>query len=228
VQEVKIENGMFDAQIGHGNGTVTNTVIRTGNNSVHGAAYYVFQNTYLDANTYEKAANNQPRNNNQVSQTGLVIDGPVEIPKLYHGRDKTFFMFSFERYATHTAINYSSRVPTPAELSGDFSGLCSAFNASGLCTSGVQLYVPNSPVDANGNRTAYYANNNIASVMSTTGKDFASYLPNSNVANSTALTNPNYISTQTSYPSTYPSFIAGSTTALGKRTRSTSSDSGLG
>jgi hypothetical protein len=208
VQEVKIENGMFDAQIGHGNGTVTNTVIRTGNNSVHGAAYYVFQNTYLDANTYEKAANNQPRNNNQVSQTGLVIDGPVEIPKLYHGRDKTFFMFSFERYATHTAINYSSRVPTPAELSGDFSGLCSAFNASGLCTSGVQLYVPNSPVDANGNRTAYYANNNIASVMSTTGKDFASYLPNSNVANSTALANPNYISTQTSYPSTYPSFIA--------------------
>ena len=38
---------MFDAQVGHGNGMLTNTVVRTGNNSLHGAAYYVFQDTYL-------------------------------------------------------------------------------------------------------------------------------------------------------------------------------------
>jgi len=207
VQEVKVENGMFDAQIGHGNGTVTNTVVRTGANKVHGAAYYVFENTYLDANTYEKVALHQPRNNNQINQTGLVIDGPVVLPKLYNGRDKTFFMFSFERYATHTAINYNSRVPNSSELAGDFSGLCSAFNSSGLCTSGVQLYVPNSPVDVNGNRTQYYVNNNIASAMNATGKAFATYLPAPNVSGSNSLTNPNYISTETSYPSTYPSFI---------------------
>ncbi len=219
VEEVKVENGIFDAQIGHGNGTVTNTVVRTGNNSLHGAAYYVFQDTYLNANTYEKAGNNQPRNNDQVSQTGLVIDGPVYIPKIYNGRDKTFFMFSFERYATHTAINYSSRVPTATELTGDFSGLCSTFNASGLCTSGVQLYVPNSPVDSSGNRTAYYANNNIASAMSATGKAFAAYFPSPNVANATALTNPNYISTQTSYRSTYPSFIARFDHAFGQKNK---------
>jgi hypothetical protein len=219
VQEVKVENGIWDAQIGHGNGTVTNTVIRTGNNSVHGAAYYVFQNTYVNANTYEKAGNNQPRNNDQVSQTGLVIDGPVFIPKVYDGRNKTFFMFSFERYATHTAVNYSTRVPNAAELSGDFSGLCSAFNTSGQCTSGVQLYVPNSPVDSSGNRTQYYANNNIASAINSTGKAFAAYFPNSNVSNSTALTNPNYISTQTSYPSTYPSFIARFDHAFGQNNK---------
>jgi hypothetical protein len=207
VEEVKVENAIFDAQIGHGNGTVTNTVIRTGNNSVHGAAYYVFQDTYLNANTYEKSGNNQPRNNDQVSQTGLVIDGPVYIPKIYNGRDKTFFMFSFERYATHTAVNYSTRLPNSTELGGDFSGLCSAFNTSGLCTSGIQLYVPNSPVDSSGNRTAYYANNNISSAMNAAGKAFSSYFPSPNVASATALTNPNYISTQTSYPSTYPSFI---------------------
>jgi hypothetical protein len=219
VQEVKVEDGIFDAQIGHGNGTVTNTVVRTGNNSFHGAAYYVFQNTYLNANTYEKAATNKPRNNDQVSQTGLVVDGPVYIPKLYNGHDKSFFMFSFERYATHTSINYSSRVPTSAELNGDFSGLCASFDANGLCTSGVQLYVPNSPVDSNGNRTQYFANNNIASTMSTTGKAFAAYLPGPNVANATALTNPNYISTQTSYPSTYPSFIARFDHAFGQNNK---------
>ena len=215
VQEVKVQTSIFDAQVGHGNGTVTNTVVRTGNNSVHGAAYYVFQNTYLNSNTYEKSGLNQARNNDQVSQTGLVIDGPVVLPKIYNGRDKTFFMFSFERYQTHTAINYSGRVPTAAELNGDFSGLCTAFNASGLCTSGVQLYDPQSPVDAQGNRTTYFPNNNISSRLNSTGTAMASYLPKPNVSNSNSLTNPNYISTQTSYLSTYPSFIARFDHAIG-------------
>ena len=219
VQETKVQNGMFDAQVGHGDGTVTNVVVRTGSNQLHGAAYYVFQDTYLNANLYEKAGLGQVRNNDQVSQAGLVIDGPVVLPKIYNGRDKTFFMFSFERYATHTAQNYTTRVPTAAELNGDFSGLCSAFNTAGLCTSGVQLYVPNSPLDANGNRTQYYANNNIAAALNSTGKAFASYLPSANVAGSTALTNPNYVSTQTSYPSTYPSFIARFDHAFGQKNK---------
>jgi Carboxypeptidase regulatory-like domain len=219
VQETKVENGMFDAQVGHGDGTVTNVVVRTGSNQLHGAAYYVFQNTYLNANTYEKAALGQPRNNDQVSQTGIVIDGPVVLPKIYNGRNKTFFMFAFERYATHTAQNFTTRVPTAEELSGDFSGLCSAFDSSGLCTSGVQLYVPGSPVDSSGNRTEYFANNNIASAMNATGKAFATYLPAPNVTGATALTNPNYVSTQTTYPSTYPSFIARFDHAFGEKNK---------
>ncbi len=219
VQEVKVENGIFDAQVGHGNGIVTNTVVRSGNNHLHGAAYYVFQNTYLDANTYEKAATDKPRNNNQVNQTGFVLDGPVYLPKVYDGRNKTFFMASFERYATHTAVNYSTRLPTAAELKGDFSGLCANFNSNGLCTSGVQLYDPLSPVDSNGNRTTYFPNNNIASRINSTGAAMASYFPSPNVAGATALTNPNYISTQTSYPSTYPSFIARFDQAIGQNNK---------
>jgi len=215
VQEVKVQTSIFDAQVGHGNGTVTNTVIRTGTNKLHGAAYYVFQNTYLNANTYEKVPNQNlttsartPRNNDQLSQTGFVVDGPVYIPKIYDGRNKTFFMVSFERYASHTAINYSARVPTPAERTGDFSALCpGGFNSAGLCQSGVQIYDPTSPVDTSGNRTAYFANNNISSRISPTGAALLAYLPTPNVTNATAFTNPNYISTQTSYPSTYPSFI---------------------
>jgi len=219
VQEVKVQTSIFDAQVGHGNGTVTNTVVRNGTNSLHGAVYWVFQNTYLDANTYEKAGQDQPRNNNQVNQSGIVIDGPVVLPKIYNGRDKTFFMFAFERYATHTPQNYSSRVPTADELKGDFSGLCNAFNANGLCTDGVQLYDPLSPVDANGNRTAFFPNNNIASRLNSTGTAMATYLPAANVSGATALTNPNYISTQTSYPSTYPSFLARFDQAIGQRNK---------
>jgi hypothetical protein len=223
VQEVKVQTSIFDAQVGHGNGTTTNTVVRGGTNTVHGAAYYVFQDTYLNANTSEKAPTQNlcypgtsgctntttptRRNNDQLSQTGLVFDGPVYIPKIYDGRDKTFFMVSFERFASHQAINFTTRVPTAAELAGDFSGLCSAFNSAGLCTSGIQLYVPNSPLDVNGNRTQYFANNNIAGSISPVGAALLSYLPAANVPGASATTNPNYVSTQTSYPSTYPSFI---------------------
>lgn len=217
VQEVKVMNGIFDAQVGHGNGTVSNTVVRSGANSLHGAAYYVFQNTYLNANLWEKAHNNQSRNNDQVSQTGLVLDGPVILPKLYNGRNKTFFLFSFERYDTHTAINYSSRVPTAQELKGDFSGLCSSFDSTGLCTSGIQLYKPYAAVDASGNRAAFYANNNVAADLNATGSAMATYFPAPNVAGSTAQTNPNYISTQTSYHSSYPSFIGRFDQTLGQR-----------
>jgi hypothetical protein len=207
VEEVKVQTSIFDAQIGHGNGTTTNTVIRNGTNKVHGAVYYAFQNTYLNANTSEKAAISAPRNNDQLSQTGVVFDGPVYIPKIYDGRDKTFFMVALERFASHQAINFQTRVPTAAELTGDFSGLCSAFNGSGLCTSGIQLYVPNSPLDVNGNRTQYFANNNIAGSISPVGTALLSYLPAPNVPGASATTSPNYVSTQTSYPSTYPSFI---------------------
>jgi hypothetical protein len=227
VQEVKVQTSIFDAQVGHGNGTVTNTVVRNGTNRLHGAAYYVFQNTYLNANTYEKVPNQNsanpstrtPRNNDQLSQTGFVVDGPVYIPKIYDGRDKTFFMVSYERYASHTAVNYNARVPTAAERSGDFSALCSAFNGAGLCTSGVQLYQPNSPVDASGNRTAYFPNNNIASAINPAGASLISYLPLPNVAGAPVTSSANYISTQTSYPSTYPSFIVRFDQAIGSKNK---------
>jgi hypothetical protein len=218
VQESKVEDGIFDAQIGHGNGTVTNVVVKNGTNSLHGTAYYVFENTYLDANLYQNAANGTARPNNQVSQTGLMMNGPVVLPK-FNGRNKAFFMFSFERYATHSPNPYTGdfRVPTTAEVGGDFSGLCpGGFNSNGFCNSsgGLQLFVPNSPVDANGNRTEYFLNNNIvassfgtagytcttgtctvtsfggtvagSSAINATGAALASYMPAPNVKGSTA------------------------------------------
>ncbi len=80
VQETKVENGTFDAQVGHGDGVVSHVVIKSGANSLHGSAYYVFENTYLDANTYDRNASGEPRPNNQVNQPGLGMDGPVVLP----------------------------------------------------------------------------------------------------------------------------------------------------
>jgi hypothetical protein len=228
VQEVKVQTSIFDAQVGHGNGTVTNTVVRGGANQFHGAAYYIFQNTYLDANNYERVPNqngalnpNAPtrRNNNQVAQTGFVVDGPVWIPKVYNGKNKSFFMLSYEFYQTHTALNFSTRVPTAAELKGDFSGLCSAFNAQGLCTNGVQIYDPNSPVVGTV-RTKYFANNQIPSDrINATGAALMAYYPLPNIAGASATALTNYTSNQTSYPSQYPSIIGRYDQAIGEKNK---------
>jgi len=158
----ELENGTFDAQIGHGNGTVTNTVIRTGKNDLHGSAYYVFQNTYLNANTYEKAGNGLARNNDQWSQTGLVIDGPVRIPKVYNGatrpsscsRSSATHAYSPELQRPRTDDARTRRRLLRPLLHIQFqrsvhlgrSALCAEFSCR-----------------CDGNRTAYYANNNIAS-----------------------------------------------------------------
>lgn len=218
VQEVKVQTSIFDAQVGHGNGTVTNTVVRSGSNRLHGAAYYVFQDTYLNANTFERVPNQNlafggsvaptRRVNDQLSQTGAVLSGPVFLPKLYNGRDKTFFMVSYERFLSHSALTFNSRVPTAAERTGDFSGLCNTFNAAGLCTSGIQIYDPQSPLDATGNRTVSFANNRIPQGrFDAAGSALMSYYPMPNVPSSTAQSTFNYISNQTSYRSSYPSFI---------------------
>jgi len=205
VQEVKISQGIFDAQVGHGDGTVTDVILKSGTNSFHGAAYYAFQNTYLNANLSQNTHSGVARGNDQLSQTGFVFDGPVIIPHVYNGHDKTHFMIAYERYHSHSATPYSSRMPDAAELTGDFSGLCNVFNTSGLCTSGIQLYMPNSPVDANGNRTQYFANNNIASAIAMPGAAFSTYFPGPNLANTTAQSTLNYISGQTAAQSNYPS-----------------------
>ena len=58
---------------------------------------------------------------NKRNQFGFVVTGPVFIPKLYNGKDKTFFMFSWEWQRQRNGATSTALVPTPAERSGDFS-----------------------------------------------------------------------------------------------------------
>ena len=110
VQEVKIQTALYDAQYGHGNGVVTNTVLRSGSNKYHGSAYFVFRDTAMDANTYERVPTQitapagkaiTPRVNDTWTQPGFVVDGPLSIPHVYNGHDRTFFMVAYERIQLH-------------------------------------------------------------------------------------------------------------------------------
>lgn len=243
VQETKIGTSIFDAQLGHGDGTVTNVVVKSGSNKFHGSAYYVFQNTYLNANLYQNVPNQNlcypgttgcnntivptRRGNDQLSQTGFVFSGPVWIPKVYNGHDRTYFLFSYERYHSHVSNAFTGLMPDDKEKAGDFSELCSAFNSAGLCTSGRQIYDPLSPIVSVGGvptRTVYFPNNNIAGPnsagvtrgLNSAGQSLISYYPSVGSSFSTV---QNYISTDTAFPNNYPSMIGRLDQAIGSKNK---------
>ncbi len=210
VQEMKTQTSLYDAQYGNGNGTVLNTVLRTGSNQYHGSAYYVFRNTYLDANTYERvprqnaAVNPTHRVNDQWSQPGFVLDGPLTIPHVYNGHDKTFFMVAYERIQLHQPVPYDGLVPTAAQRTGDFSSLCSNF-VNGVCApgAGIQIYDPTT-LGANNNRTPFLGNIIPASRISQVGAALMKLYPQPNSSLSPVV---NYISSDTSSPNKYFSFV---------------------
>lgn len=96
--EFKVQTNTYDAQYGRTSGGVINLSIKNGTNKVHGAAYEYLRRTGLTANTYANNSNKQPRPNRIQDQYGFELDGPVYLPKLYRGRDRTFFMVAYERY----------------------------------------------------------------------------------------------------------------------------------
>jgi hypothetical protein len=205
VQEVKVQNTLFDAQVGHG-AAVENTVLRAGTNQYHGAVYYVFQNTYMNANTSERvplqnaATGATPRTNDQTSQPGFVIDGPASIPHVYNAHDRTYFMVAYERVQAKLPITSVATVngiaPTAAQRKGDFSGLCSNF-VSGICAPGAgqQLYDPTQPTAANGDRVPFL-NNQIPSsyYSSSVGGALMALFPQPNATPTSSSPN-NYIPT---------------------------------
>jgi hypothetical protein len=210
VQEVNTQTLLVDAQYGHSDGAVINTIVKTGQNQLHGAAYYILQNTDMNANTTLRKQSSVQSTKGQPStdrwqQPGFVIDGPVYIPKLYNGHDKTFFTVAYEHIQTNTPNPYSSFMPTDAMRKGDFSSLCSSFDTNGLCTSGIQIYNPNSAIDGNNNRTSYFPYNNIANAINPISASIMKFFPEPNTAGGG--TSYNYVSGDDTIKDHYWSFI---------------------
>jgi hypothetical protein len=119
--ELKIQTNTYDAQYGRTSGGVISLSIKPGTNSFHGAAYEYMRRTPFEANAYSNNATGQPRTTRLNDQYGFEIDGPVTIPRLYKGRDKTFFMFAYENIRSRSPANSLGAVPTPEQKAGDFS-----------------------------------------------------------------------------------------------------------
>ncbi len=141
IQEFKVQSHNDLAEFGQVSGGIINVASKAGSNTYHGSAWEFLRNEKLDARDYFQTTRNPLRQN----QFGATLGGPVNIPHLYKGKDKTFFFFAYEGY--HQSQNTQTQVlaPTAAQLNGDFSGLV---NSQGVP---VQLYNPYSTtIDASG------------------------------------------------------------------------------
>ena len=128
IQEFKMMNGMYGAQYGTGVSWV-NVSIKSGTNGLHGAGYESLEANWLEPNNEYVAAQNLVTGSHaplstpfHQNQFGGTLGGPLLIPHLYNGRNKTFWFGSYDE-GLYSKINSPSSVfaPTPAELSGNFS-----------------------------------------------------------------------------------------------------------
>jgi hypothetical protein len=150
IAEVNVSTSPVDAELGRGAGQVR-AITRSGSNNLQGSAFWQHRNTVLNANNWfnnfqgRDAAGKEiaPRNNLIRNQFGFRVGGPVVLPKLYNGKDKTFFHFLYEGQRQREKGNLTAVVPTAQARQGIFRYFPGVQNANTL---GV-----NPVVDAQGN-----------------------------------------------------------------------------
>jgi hypothetical protein len=145
VSEFKVQTSSFDAAVGHTTGAVLNTVSKGGSNEVHGELHEWMINSALDASTFFQNASGAAKPSYQDNRYGAALGGPVRIPKLYNGKNKTFFFFGWEGNQWGKPTANIGTVPTAAEKNGDFSALLAL-------GSQYQIYDPLSTTAAAGGR----------------------------------------------------------------------------
>jgi len=138
VQEFKIQTNSYDAQYGKTSGGIVNVVLKSGTNKYHGSIYEFARRNAWDANSFQNNARGAPKDGHFQDQYGIQMDGPVRIPGLYNGKNKTFFLFNYEGFREATPQPLVLNVPEPEMRTGDFSKLADSRGRS------VLIYDPNS------------------------------------------------------------------------------------
>ena len=118
IAEFKVITSSFSAKYGVTGGGVISTVSKSGGQEVHGSAFWFTRNPALTARTfYQPTASGMRRN-----EFGVTLSGPVIIPKIYNGKQKTFFFASYEPKRRRDENAQWAHVPTQDERGGNFSG----------------------------------------------------------------------------------------------------------
>ncbi len=123
IREFKIQTSAYDASVGHTIGALTNLSTASGENDFHGEAHLWERNSAFDAPNF---FNNRNRTKVPVYQDhryGASIGGPLWIPKVYKGTNKTFFYYAYEANKWSVPVNFTGTVPTAKQRQGDFSDL---------------------------------------------------------------------------------------------------------
>jgi Carboxypeptidase regulatory-like domain/TonB dependent receptor-like, beta-barrel len=122
IQEFRVLDNT-SAEFGRSSGSNVNIVIKSGTRNLHGSAYEYLRNDKFDANDFFANKQNTGKVPFRQNQYGVAAGGPVIIPKIYHGRDRTFWFFNWEGYRARRGQTNISSFPTAAERAGDFTAL---------------------------------------------------------------------------------------------------------
>jgi hypothetical protein len=179
LQEFKVQSNTYDAQYGRTTGGVITMVTKGGGNDFHGTLFEYFQNDKLNANQTEL---NQPltaagvfypngrKPPNHINQFGAQGSGPIIIPKLFNGRNRMFWMLSWESMRQRSADPGVTTFPTMDIRTGDFTNL---FNGTGQQ---VMIYDPYS-TKADGSRTPISGNKIPSSQLNPIALKLLSFYP---------------------------------------------------
>ncbi len=207
IQEFKLTTTNPPAEFGRTTGGVESFATKSGTNSYHGSVFDIFRNEYLDANTYfnngrkaiclatASTANaitgcnglyHKP--SDKQNDYGLSVGGPVSIPHLYNGHERTFFFFAWEQFRQKTGGPVTSTVPTAAMRTGDFSALLTTTSLGNNPCTGTpvysgQIFDPATTRNVNGVlcRTPFSGNIIPTSRISTIGNNYLAYYPAPNL-----------------------------------------------
>jgi hypothetical protein len=120
VEEIQVQTGSTSAEYGAYLGVHINVVTKSGTNTPHGSVFEFFQDDALDERGhFDNLAN--PKNPRRRNQFGFQMDGPVAIPKLYDGRNRTFFLGAYEGVRGEGLSSPIVTVPSALMRQGNFS-----------------------------------------------------------------------------------------------------------
>ena len=121
VQEFSVQTAAYSAEYSQTGGGVINVTTKSGTNELHGTALWYNRNPAFAAAPFTLATVNRSRPTLKYNQFSFSAGGPVYIPKLYNGKNKTFWFFAFEPQYRRDFLAQDALNPTPAMLNGDFS-----------------------------------------------------------------------------------------------------------
>jgi hypothetical protein len=138
LEEFSVQTNNYSARYGINAGGVVNVVTKGGTNTLHGDLFEFVRNPVFNARNFFSVNRDKIKRND----FGGTVGGPIVIPHVYNGRDRTFFFFGYQGERYRDVSTPSARVPTTAEENGDFSALLSATDPNNPTGKVVQILNP--------------------------------------------------------------------------------------
>jgi len=121
VQEFRIYTSAYAPEFGHTSGGDVSYALKSGGNAYHGALFEYLRNSDLDSDGFNANKAGQPIGTFRRNQFGGTLGGPIRVPKVYNGKDKTFFFVSYDGLIDSSEGSFTGTMPTALERTGNFS-----------------------------------------------------------------------------------------------------------